>query len=124
MVEGVGAAAARVEQHPEPAALVLGPPADVVEHHGAGQPLRLEEALHQLHRHEVALVGLGAGDDDVAVPLGPGVRVQQPLAEVARRQEVQQAELVLPAQAVGLELVEQVEHGQVAAELLARRVRR
>ena len=32
-----------------------------------------------------------------------------------------QAELVLPAQAVGLELVEQVEHREVVAELLARR---
>ena len=35
-----------------------------------------------------------------------------------------QAELVLPAEAVGLELVEQVEHGQVVAELLAGRVAR
>ena len=98
---------------------MLGPPADVVEHHRAGQSLGLEQPLHQLHRHEVPLVGLGAGDHDVAVPFGPGVRVEQPFGEVAGRQQLQQAELVLPAQAVGLELVEQVEHGQVAAELLA-----
>ncbi len=87
VVEGVGPAASRVEQDPEPAAVVLGAPADVVEHHRAGQPLGFEHALHQLHRHEVPLVGLGAGDDDVAVPLGPGVRVQQALAEVAGRQQ-------------------------------------
>ena len=98
---------------------MLGPPADVVEHHRPVQALGFEEALHQLHRDEVALVGLGAGDDDVAVRLGAGVRVEQALGEVAGGQEREQAELVLPAQAVGLELVEQVEHGQVAAELFA-----
>ena len=98
---------------------MLGSPADVVEHDRAGQALGLEEPLHQLHRDQVALVGLGAGDDDVAVALGPGVRVEQALGEVAGRQQLQQAELILPAQAVGLELVEQVEHGQVAAKLLA-----
>ena len=96
-----------------------GPPADVVEHDRAGQALGFEQALHQLHRHQVPLVGLGAGDHDVAVPLGPGVRVQQALGEVAGRQQLQQAELVLPAQAVGLELVEQVEDGQVTAKLFA-----
>ena len=98
---------------------MAGPPADVVEHHGRGQALGLEDPFHQLHRHQVALVGLGAGDDDLAVALGPGVRVEQALGEIAGRQQLEQAELVLPAQAIGLESVEQVEHGQVAAELLA-----
>ena len=98
---------------------MAGSPADVVEHDGAGQALGFEDSLHQLHRHQVSLVGLGAGDHDVAVPFGPGVRVQQPLGEVAGRKQLEQAELVLPAQAVGLELGEQVEDGQVAAKLLA-----
>src|SRR5262249_10341047 len=36
VVEGIGAAAPRVEQDPEPAPLILGAPADVMEHHGPG----------------------------------------------------------------------------------------
>ena len=94
-------------------------PADVVEHDSAGQPLGLEESLHELHRHQVALVGLGAGDHDVAVAFGPGVRIQEPLGKVAGRQQLEQAELVLPADAVGLEFGEQVEDRQVTAKLLA-----
>ena len=52
-------------------------------------------------------------------PSGRACEFSRPFGEVAGRQQLQEAELVLPAQAVGLELVEQVEHGQVAAELLA-----
>ena len=118
MIERIGAAASGIEQHPEEPAVVLRAPADVVEHDGSGKALGLEEALHQLHRNEVALIGLGGGHDGVAVALGPSMGIEQSLGEVAGRKQLEQAKLVLPAQAVGLEFVEQVEHGKVAAELL------
>lgn len=55
----------------------------------------------------------------MAVALGPGLGIQEALTEIAWRQEVQETKLILPAQAIGLELVEQVEHGEVATELFA-----
>ena len=90
----------------------------------AGRPLAIKDPLHQLHRDQVSLVGLGAGDHDLAVALGPAVRVEQAFGEIAGRKQLQQAELILPAQAVGLEFGQQVEHGQVAAKLLAGGFRR
>ena len=94
-------------------------PADVVEHDGLGKALGQQDSLHQLHRDQVALVGLGAGDHDPAVALGPSVRVEQALGEIAGGQKLQEPELILPAQAVGLEFGQQVEHGQIAAKLFA-----
>lgn len=117
VVEGVGGATAGVEEDPEEAAVVFPAPADVVEHDGIGEALGVEEPLHHLHGHEVALVGLGAGDDGMAVSLGPGVRVEEAFGEVAGGEEVEEAELILPAQAVGGELVDEVKDGEVAAEL-------
>ena len=119
VVERIGAAASGVQEHPEEPAVVAGSPADVVEHDGPGQSLGLEDALHELHGDQVSLVGLGAGDHDVAVAFGPRVRVQESLGEVAGREKVEQPELVLPADAVGLEFGEQVEDRQVTAKLLA-----
>ena len=119
VVERVGAAASGVQEHPEEPAVVARSPADVVEHDGPGQPLGFEDSFHQLHGDQVSLVGLGAGDHDVAVAFGPRVRVQEALGEIAGRQKVEQPELVLPAHAVGLEFGEQVEDGQVTAKLLA-----
>ena len=105
VVEGVRAARAGVEQHPEEAALVHGAPAHVVEHHRLVQALLLEQALHQLHGDDVALVGLGGAGDGVAVRLGATGRVEEALGEVGGRAQRDEAELVLPADAVGLELV-------------------
>ena len=55
---------------------------------------------------------------------GPARRVEEPLGEVDGGAQRDEPELVLPAEAVGLELAEQVEHGEVVAELLAGRVAR
>ena len=96
-----------------------GTPADVVKHDGLGQAAGDQDAFHQLHRDEVSLVGLGAGDHDAAVSFGPAVGVEQALGEIAGRKEIEEPELVLPAQTVGLELCQQVERSEVAAELLA-----
>ena len=52
-------------------------------------------------------------------PSGRQVELSSPSAKSLGGQQLQQAELVLPAEAVGPELVEQVEHRQVAAQLLA-----
>ena len=120
VVEGVGAARAGVEQHPDEAALVLPAPAHVVEHHRLVEPLRLEEPLQQLHRHEVALVGLGASRRSVSPFVsGRQAELSSPSAKSDGGRSGMEAELVLPAQAVGLELLDQLEHGQVVAELLA-----
>src|SRR5208337_5304121 len=48
MVERIGPAASGIEQHPEEAAVVLGSPANIVEHDRAGKALGLEDAFHQL----------------------------------------------------------------------------
>ncbi len=58
------------------------------------------------------------------VPLGPGMRVEQSLGEIAGRQQIEQAELVLPADAIGLKLGHEVDYCQVTPELLAGRRRR
>ena len=99
---------------------MAGAPPHIVKHDRAGQSLGFEEAFHELHRHQVALVGFGAGDDDLAVAFRPRVRVQQAFGEVAGRQQLQEPELVLPAQAIGLEFLEQVEGRKIALQLLAR----
>ena len=119
VVECVGRAASRIEQHPEETAIVSSSPADVVEHHGFGQALGHEDPLHQLHGDQVSLVGLGAGDHDPAVSLGTAMGIEQALGEIAGRQELEEPELILPAHAIGLEFRQQVEHSQIAAELFA-----
>ena len=119
VIECIGAAASRVEEYPEEPTIVPGSPADVVKHDGAGKSLGFQESFHQLHRNQVALVGLGAGDDNPAVALRTSVRVQQSFREVAGGKQFQEAELVLPAQAIGLEFVQQIEDSQVAPQLLA-----
>ena len=111
VVERVRAARAGVEQHPDEAAVVLAAPADVVEHHRLVQPLREQQALQQLHRDRrcpgrlrwrVAIVSPFVS--------GPARGVEEAFGEVGRRPRADEAELVLPAEAVGLNSREHVEH--------------
>ena len=53
------------------------------------------------------------------LPSGRACELSSPSAKSLGGSRFKQAELVLPAQAIGLELGQQVEHGQVTAELLA-----
>ena len=85
------------------------------------EPLPLQQALHHLHRQDVALVGLGRRRDGVAARLGAARRVEEPFREVAGRPERDEPELVLPADAVRLVLGGEVHDRQVVPELLARR---
>jgi len=48
-----------------------------VEHHGLVKALREEEALQDLHRDEVSLVGFRRGDDHAAAGLGAALRVEE-----------------------------------------------
>ena len=122
VVERVRAARARVQEHPQKAPFVLSTPAHVVEHDGLMEPFLFAEALQELHGNDVPLVGLRRRRDRVAVRLRAARRVEEALGEIRRRAQRDEAELVLPAQAVRRELVHEIERDEVVAELLARRV--
>ena len=100
---------------------MLGPPADVVEHDGrrAVPWLRAGRFISSIGTRfpwSASVLVITTWP----LPSGRQCEFKQTFGEVAGRKQFEQPELVLPAQAVGLELVEQVEDGQVAAELLAR----
>ena len=83
MVERVRAARAGVEQHPQEAPVVLAPQRTSWNMTAWCRPFRVEEALQHLHRHDVALIGLGGARDGVAVRLRTTRRVEQALGEIA-----------------------------------------
>ncbi len=55
------------------------------------------------------------------LPSGRACELSRPSAKSLGGSSFKQPELILPAQAIGLELIEQVEHGEVAAKLFAGR---
>ena len=97
VIEGIRAATAGVQQDPQPTTFVLPAPAHVVKHDRLVQLLFHKQPLHDFHGDQVALVGFGAGNDQIAVGFRPAAGVEQAFAKVAGRQHRQQAELILPA---------------------------
>ena len=123
VVEGVGAARAGVEQHPQEAPVVLGAPAHVVEHHRLVQALLLEQALQHLHRHR-RCPGRPRSRRRSVSPFDSGrhAELKSPSAKSdGGRSGIRPSWYCQPRQSA-LNSLDQVEHGQVVAELLARRV--
>jgi hypothetical protein len=95
-------------------------PAHVVKHDGLMQSFFEQEPFHDFHGDEIPLIRFRAGDDQIAVRFRPASGIEQSFAEIAGRQHRQETELVLPSQAIGLKLRQQVQDGEIHGQLKPR----
>src|SRR5213593_3939066 len=86
------------------------------------EPFLLQDSLHELHGNEVSLVRFRGGDDQIPARLWPADGIEEALAKVAGGKQGKEPKLVLPADAISPEFPDDIEHGQVHAELLPRRL--